>query len=249
MKKQIVLWTAGIVLFGALLFVVGRLSATEPASQGPPAYSLSPGAVGMSGGSAAYMSGGSAVYLYDFSTTASASAEELVADIQRYLERQDNPDLAVARLREFGRAYQAEVIERSSGRHALGLMVGKGTLQISPKAGPNIFWNTKYGSTIAEVGGGYGMVGRMLRQSSPGQMAFGESEARRIAEQAVHQIDGDLQLDDDVAMFYGFYEFHVSRKGESVGEMDVNGYSGQVWYKDWGEQQLDVRDLTVDQGQ
>ncbi|MFQ6102644.1 MAG: hypothetical protein ACE5OS_15645 [Anaerolineae bacterium] len=236
MKRQIVLWTVGIVLFGALLFVLGRLSGGAPVlQQRPPAYSLAPGGVGM-------VSGG-ATYRYGFVVDEFLSTDEVVTAIQGYLNRQGNPDLVVARLREFNRAYQAEVVERSTGRHAYGLMVSKATAQISPKAGPNLSWNTRYGSMIAEVGGGYGMLGRLLPEVSVGEMTLTEPEARSIAQEAVKELGAGLELGDETAVFYGFYEFYVLRDEEPVGELDVNGYSGQVWYKDWGEPQRSVRDL------
>ncbi len=156
----------------------------------------------------------------------------------------DNPGLIVARLREFTYAYQVEVAERSTGRHVFDLMLGKGTLQNSPKAGPNIFWNTKYGSMIAEVGGGYGMLGRVLSREPSNDMSLTEPMARATAEEAIEGLDADLKLTDGVKVFYGFYEYTLSWEGELVGELDVNGYTGQVWYKDWGEPQLGDQDLT-----
>lgn len=241
MKKQIILWTVGIILFGAVVFALGRLSGGGAASQTPPEYSLSPGGMGMISGGAGYFLGGGTT-MYDTSTIA-APAEELVAEVQQYLDRLDDPDLSLARLREFRWAYQAEVVERSTGRYAFGLMMAKGTSQISPKAGPNLFWNTKYGSMIAEVGGGYGMVGRMLSQNPAGDMSITQAEARSIAEKAVAEIGSNLKLHDEVDTYYGFYEFHVLRAGNLVGELDVNGYNGQAWYKDWGEPQLSVENL------
>lgn len=234
MKRQIVLWTAAVVLFGAVLFVLGRMSGGSPAPQSPPAYSLSPGVTGMVGGGYAY---------YELSASDALPAEELVAEVRRYLDRQADPDLALARLREFTWAYQADVVERSTGRHAFGLMVGKATAQISPKAGPNLFWNTKYGSMIAEVGGGYGMLGRLLSHVSVGEMRLAEPEARSIAEKAMKELGADFAVTDETAVFYGFYEFYVLRDGEPSGELDVNGYSGQVWYTDWRDPQRSVRNL------
>ncbi len=239
MKKQIALWTVVVVVFGAVVFALGRISGGGPAPQSPPAYSLSPGVTGM-------ISGG-ASYVYDSSTSGFMPTEELIAAVQRYLDRQDNPDLTLGHLREFRWAYQAEIVERSTGRHAFGLMVGKTTAQISPKVGPNLFWNTKYGSMIAEVGGGYGMVGRLLPQEPVSEMPLTEPEARSIAEEATKGIEANLKLDDESATFYGFYEFHVIREGELVGELDVNGYSGQVWYKEWGEPQRSVQNLVSSQ--
>jgi hypothetical protein len=239
MSKQTVFWSAVILLLGAVVFAVGLFSGRGLASQNPPVYSLSPGVTGMINGGAGYV--------YDGSTAGDLPVEEVTGAVQRYLDRLDNPDLALARLRKFRWAYQAEVVERSTGRHAFGLMVGKATADISPKAGPNLFWNTKYGSMIAEVGGGYGMVGRLLPQSPASDMPLTESEALGIAENAVKQEGSGLKLDDKTATFYGFYEFHTIRDGELVGELDVNGYNGQVWYEDWGEPQLSVQNLLGDQ--
>lgn len=251
MNKQIVFWTTVIVLAIAGLYALsigapaGLYPLSNRAPSGSPAqnlpdYSLSPGAIGMISGGAGYG--------YDYySTTGPVPTEDLVAEVQRYLDRLGNPELTVARLRELTRAYQAEVIERSTGRHAFDLMLGKGTRQVSPTAGPNLFWNTKYGPEIAEVGGGYGMLGRLLPRGSMSDMSLTESEARRIAEQAVNDLGADLKLDDEAATFYGFYQFHVIWEGELVGELDVNGYSGQTWYNGWGEPQLSVQDLTSGQ--
>jgi hypothetical protein len=134
-------------LIGAGIFFLGRLSSSQPAPQGPPAFSLSQGPMGLLGGGTGY------VFDYTYASSyETATPEELVQPIQCYLDRLGNPDLAVARLREFQWAYQAEIFERSTGRHAFGLMMGKGSFQLSPKAGPNIFWITQYGSLIAALG-------------------------------------------------------------------------------------------------
>lgn len=238
MKRQIILWTVGIILFAAAIFALARLSGGGSASQTPPKYSLSPGSTGM-----LFSSG--TTYVYDTSAIVDRPTEELVAKAQQYLDRLDNPDLSLARLREFRWAYQAEVVERSTGRFAFGLMIGKDATQISPKAGPNLFWNTKYGSMIAEVGGGYGMVGRMLPQESVSDMPITQAEARSIAEKAVAGVNANFKLDNDTDAYYGFYEFHVLQDDELVGELDVNGYNGQVWYKEWGEPQFSVQNLVA----
>ena len=96
---------------------------------------------------------------------------------------------------------------------------------------------------IAEIGGGYGMIGRLLPQALDSNMVVTEAEARALAEEAVTQVNADLELANDTATFYGFYEFIAVLDGEPVGEVDVDGYSGQVWYKDWGEPQISVQDV------
>ncbi len=235
MKRETVVWAVGIVLAVIGLYGLIRLSGSGPDPHSPAIYSLSPGAVGM-------LSNGDS-YAYDFASFEPVPTEKMMTVVQRYLDQQGNPDLTVTRLREFSRSYQADVVERSTGRHAFGIMLNKDTLQVSPKAGPNLFWNTKYGSLIAEVGGGYGMRGRLLPEAPQGEMSLTESEAQRIAQNAVQELDAKLKLAGDTAVFYGFYEFPVIRDGQIMGELDVNGYSGQVWYRDWGEPSIDVQDL------
>lgn len=243
MKKEAILLAAAIVLVGVAAFALGNLSSDSSDGNGSPAaFSLSPGIQGMIGDSG---------YYYDLYSETEAGAvlttDEIVSRIQDYVEQQNNPNLAVARLREFNLAYQAEVVERDTGRHAFDLMVTKGASRISPAAGPNILWNTKYGPTIAEIGGGYGMLGRVLAQPTPGEMSFNETEARRIAETAASDLDADLTVQDESpATFYGFYEFYLDRDGEAVGALAVNGYSGQVWFEDWGTAQLSQQTLSED---
>lgn len=243
MKKEAILLVVIIVLVGIAAFALGNLSSGSADGNGStPSFSLSPGVQGM-------LTGGSG-YTYGFYSGAEngvdLSADLIVSEIQDYVDRQDNPDLVVAHLREFALAYQAEVIEQSAGRHAFALMVSKDASQISPAAGPNIMWNTKYGPTIAEIGGGYGMLGRVLAQPSP-DMTLSEAEARDIAEAAVEALDAGLSLENDTAAtFYGFYEFTLDRDEEPVGALALNGYSGQVWFEDWGDPQLNDQNLMED---
>lgn len=251
MKKETLLWIVGAAIVGAALFALGVLfsrGVDTSAPQEPPAYSLSLGSGGMIGGGSGYY--------YGFGITNDLPLENVVNDIQTYLARLNNPDLALSRLRQFDLAYQASVVERSTGRYAFGLMVS--AAQISPEAGPDVFWNTKYGPLIAEVGGGYGMLGRLLPQESSGDMPVTEAEARssalgaipalntdrsESAEVATPTASRDLSLGDETATFYGFYEFTVTQAGEPVGVLDVNGYSGQTWFKDWGGPALSVHNM------
>lgn len=243
MKKEAILLAVIIILVGVAAFALGNLSSgsTDGNNGSIASFSLSPGIQGMLTGDSGYYYG----FYSDAETRSVLSTDVVVSEIQDYVDRQNNPDLVVARLREFALVYQAEVIERSTGRHAFDLMVSKGASQISPAAGPNIMWNTKYGPTIAEIGGGYGMLGRVLAQPSPGDMTLSEAEARDIAESAIEDMaDTSLLLENDTAAtFYGFYEFYLDRDGEAVGALAVNGYSGQVWFEDWGAPQLNDQNL------
>lgn len=231
------MWIAGAILLGAVLIGGVLLVNNNQTPPRQPAYSLSPGPMGMTSGNVTYG--------YILAGNEEISTENLVERIQTYLDRYDDPDLVVARLREFELAYQVEVVERSTGRYAFGLMVDKATTQVSPEAGPNVFWNTAYGTMIAEVGGGYGMLGRLLPQEPVDEIALTATAARDRASQAIQELD-NLELDDEVKVFYGFYEFTVMQDGDAVGELDVNGYSGQIWFKEWSQPQLSVADLSTD---
>ncbi|MDF1499707.1 MAG: hypothetical protein P1P76_04470 [Anaerolineales bacterium] len=213
------------------------MDTTSPGSANTRAYSLAEGSMGMFGAS-----GG---YLYGFDVSSPTPREEVVNAVRIFLDRWDNPDLQIGRTREFKFAYRVDVIERSTGRFAFGLMFGKATWQVSPEAGPNILWNTKYGTSIAEVGGGYGMIGRMLTtRDTDAPMPITEKSAREIAIRAVDEFGEDLALGEAVDMYYGFYEFYLTdSNAEPVGELDVNGYSGQVWFKDWGAPQRTAQEL------
>jgi hypothetical protein len=237
MKRQNLFWITVTILIVVILLALGSLAAEDVSAENPPpVYSLSPGTVGMIAGPG-YVSDGANFQM----------PEKLVADaVRRYLERQDNPDLAVARQLEFYSAYQIDVIEQSNSRYAFGLMVGKDSGQVSPKAGPNIFWNTKYGAQLGEIGDGYGMVGHLTTSTVTDEMPLAESEARSLAATSVRQIDDDLKLDGEPRSYYGFYQFDVDKDGELVGELAVNGYSGQVWYEQWGEPLMAVQNLAGD---
>jgi hypothetical protein len=237
--RRIVTAVVIIVLIAAGMFLLGRVSVdtTPPGSPSTRAYSLAEGSMGMFGAS-----GG---YLYGFDVSNPTPREQVVNAVRVFLDRWQNPDLQISRIREFEFAYQVDVIERSTGRFAFGLMFGKATWQVSPEAGPNIFWNTKYGTSIAEVGGGYGMIGRMLTtRDSDAPMPITLESAREIAQIAIDDVSEDLALSEAVDVYYGFYEFYLTDSNtEPVGELDVNGYSGQVWFKDWGASQQRAQEL------
>ncbi|NOZ72120.1 MAG: hypothetical protein GXP38_09435, partial [Chloroflexi bacterium] len=186
MKKQIAIWTTVILLGAVVVYTLVRLPGDTSVPQSPPDFSLSRGPTGMVDGSASYF------FSYNDSVGSPIPPDQLIATIQSYLRSQGDENLKVVRLREFVWVYQAEIVERSTGRNAFGLMISKYTGQISPKAGPNIFWNTRYGSKIAEVGGGYGMVGRLLPLPPQQEIALAEEAARQIAASAIKEVDSTL---------------------------------------------------------
>lgn len=226
MRQQNLYGLMAVVLIVVALLALGSFMAENVAAENSPdIFSFSPGAVGMITGPG-YVTNGATFEL----------PNEMVVDaVQAYVEQYGNQDLTVARQLEFSLAYQVELIEQSSGRYAFSLMVGKDSGQVSPKAGPNLLWNTRYGPALAEVGGGYGMAGRLVNQTSTDKMSLPESEAHGLATLSTRAIDEGLTLDGTARRYYGFYQFDLRRGGTLVGTLTVNGYSGQVWYEKWGE--------------
>ncbi len=162
---------------------LGRISVNATPSQPARVYSLSQELMGMLGSDSGYV--------YSFDLEASPPGEEVIGAVQDFLKGMGNPDLTLSRLREFEFAYQAEIVEMSSGRHAFHLMFGKATWRIPPEAGPNVFWNTKYDSMIAEVGGGYGMLGRLIPSFDPSQI-MSISEPETFARERASDLPGGL---------------------------------------------------------
>ncbi len=100
-------------------------------------------------------------------------------------------------------------------------------------------WSRVRGERILEVGVGTGK--NMPYYPSQAQVTAIDLSEKMLAQ--ARKRAQQLGLEDETAVFYGFYEFYVVRDEEPVGELDVNGYSGQVWYKDWGVPQRSVQNL------
>ncbi len=142
--------------------------------------------------------------------------EQAKAIANRYLAAQNNPGLEIAELEEWEFNFYAEAKEKSTGIKAFQILVDKYSGAVSPEMGPNMMWNTKYG-----------MMGFQA-----GTMTVTGEQAEALAQKFM-----DLWLPDAKAenegMFYGYYHFDAEKDGRTYGMLDVNGYSGQVWYHTW----------------
>lgn len=145
---------------------------------------------------------------------------------------------------EFDNQFYAEVTEKSSGVHAFELLVNKWTGDIVPEPGPNMMWNTKYGTMgMGMMGGGmmggprwgWGGRGGYSPWGNPGrEMPLTAEQARTYAQQFLDARLPGARAEKDADLFYGYYTIHVLNKDGSVlGMLGVNGYSGWVWYHEW----------------
>jgi len=224
---SVLTWTAWTALAAAtvvgLAIVAGGPRTVQPL---PETYSLSRGTIGMLGGTSA---------AYGLEEPGIEPAPGRVQEaVGAYLVRVNQPGLASARLYEFGHAYQADIFDTTTHRPAFALMIGKATLEVSPKAGPNLLWNTRYGGALADLGGGYGMTGRQVVSAELPDPNLTQAQARRLALGALDAYPR-FTLSAEVADFDGYYEYHLLSEGQLVGDLDVNAYTGQLWMNQWGQ--------------
>jgi len=155
------------------------------------------------------------------------AAEQITIDeaaeaVERYLGAYGQ-DLVLAEVMEFAWNFYAEVEEKSTGIHAMELLIDKYTGQVYPEMGPNMIWNTKYSP----------MAGMMGSQNTvTAEMPITTEQAKALAQQF---LDANLPgvTVGEADTFYGYYTLHTLRDGQIEGMLSVNGYKGGVWYHDW----------------
>ncbi len=135
---------------------------------------------------------------------------------KKYLAAKNNPDLEVADLEEWEFNFYVEYKEKSTGIKAFQTLTDKYSGIVSPEMGPNMMWNTKYG-----------MMG-----TQPSAMTLTKEQAMASAQQFLDSRLPGTKAEDS-GMFYGYYHFDVKKDNKMYGMLDVNGYSGQVWYHTW----------------
>jgi hypothetical protein len=165
-------------------------------------------------------------------------------------------DLVPKEVMEFSNHFYVLVVEKSTGKGALELIVQRNGA-VHPEPGPNMMWNTKYGHM---AGAGWGMRGRgMMGQGAPGwgpgmmgpggpgygpgqgQAPFqGQVPAQTVTRQRARQLAAQFLAQtspgatpDEGTEFYGYFTFDVERAGQIVGMLSVNAYTGRVWYHTW----------------
>ena len=186
---------------------------------------MGPGMMGPGGG-APYNQGGSLLTM-----------DQAVQIANQYLSSTGSSNLQLAMVHQFTNSYEAEYIEKGTDIHAFEILIDPSSGAAFPEMGPNVMWNTKYG----HLGG---MMGGPNPSSATTNMPVSADTARNNAQQ---WLDANLQgttLGSGVDTAYGYYEMDVERNGQHYGEIDVNGYSGQVWYEEWHGPVVQTREIT-----
>ncbi len=135
---------------------------------------------------------------------------------KRYLSAQNAADLELGDLEEWEYNFYAEYKEKSTGTKAFQIVIDKYSGIVSLEMGPTMMWNTKYGMAGLQAGA----------------MTVTKEQATGFAQQFLDsRLPGTMA--EEEGSFYGYYHFDVEKDGKMYGMLDVNGYSGQVWYHTW----------------
>ncbi|MCF8020597.1 MAG: hypothetical protein K9L62_14525 [Vallitaleaceae bacterium] len=187
----------------------------------------------------------------------------LKEEVEDYIDRYDN-GLAIADIFIYEDSeFYFSIVEESTGRGAMELLVNPYTKEVFPEFGPNMMWNLKYG--MHNNGGmmGRGMMGNQRFGNRSGMMSgrgiidnsydddyfnsnftedneIDDKEAYAIGEAYLMENNNELTLGEEYHEFYGYYTFHIEKDGKPTGMLSVNGYTGEVWYHDWHGELIEI---------
>lgn len=200
---------------GGMMNGTGSRSATPGPWSGGMMGSHGPGYGGMMGG---WTQGGT--------SGQSISIDQARKNVQSYMERYGNPNLAIDEVMEFQRNFYAIIMDTSTGHGAMEVLVNKSTGAVFPEFGPAMMWNTQYGMMSQGVG-------RMMGYQQPsGAMTVSAEKAVQIARQWLEQNRPGAAAESP-DQFPGYYTVHFRESGKIAGMLSVNGYTGQVWFHTW----------------
>jgi hypothetical protein len=145
---------------------------------------------------------------------------------QQYLQSLNNADLAICEIEQYTLNFYVQYYEKSTGIGAFEMLIDKNSGRIYPEMGPNMMWNTKYGSSMMG-----GMMGRFTGTQT-GTMTVTPNQAQANAQQFLNTYYPGTTV-GEVTSFYGYYHVMVENAGTPYGMLSVNGYTGQVWYHTW----------------
>jgi hypothetical protein len=167
------------------------------------------------------------------------TVDETKQAIQSYLTGLNNADLTLKEVMVFNNNAYGLIVEKSTGKGALEVLVDPLSKTVSPEFGPNMMWNQKYSPMGA---GGYrrGMMGafgaRGATQPSTAnvvEMTVTSTQAIQYAQEYLDKNVAGTKAASDPMAFYGYYTLDYTKDGKPAGMMSVNGYSGQVWLHTW----------------
>lgn len=222
----------------------GNLQNNGSAQYGP-GWMMGGGMHGMMGGSMMFNSNN------PFFATKPLSLAETTETLNTYLATLNDSNLVVNDIMIFDNHAYAEIIEKDSGIGVMEVLIDPTTKAVYPEMGPNMMWNLKYGMMSGYGGygmgrmmGGYGnnMMGRFGATEVSAEMTVTPDQAVKAAQTYLDAYfsQTNLTVEEHADPFYGYYTLHVSRDGQTVGMLSVNGFSGQVFPHTWHGKLLEM---------
>jgi hypothetical protein len=165
--------------------------------------------------------------------------DETKKAMESYLTSLNKPDLALTEVMVFNNNAYGLIVEKSTGKGALEVLVNPLTKTVTPEFGPNMMWNLKY-SPMGNGGCGRGMMGSAntcgaIQPSTANvtEMTVTAAQATQYAQQYLDKNAAGTKAASDAMAFYGYYTLDYTKDGKPVGMLSVNGYTGQVWQHSW----------------
>lgn len=129
----------------------------------------------------------------------------------------------------------------ASGAGLSELLVDRYTGVVQPEYGPNMIWNTRFGTGMTGNQGsqgqgmmgnqGQGMMGATPNQSALAQLRYNQASAQKLANTfLVAYLPGAKVLEG--LGFPGYFTFDYGRKGIE-GMLSVSAFTGDVWVHTW----------------
>jgi len=167
------------------------------------------------------------------------TVDESKQAVESYLTSMNNSDLALKEVMVFNNNAYGLIVEKSTGKGALEVLVDPLIKAVSPEFGPNMMWNLKY-SPMGMGGYGRGMMGTrgtygavQPSTANVAEMTVTAAQATQNAQQYLDKNIAGTKAASDPMAFYGYYTLDYTKDGKPVGMLSVNGYTGQVWLHTW----------------
>lgn len=183
---------------------------------------------------------------YNTYTGEPASIEKAQTAFEAYVAGLSNDDLELHEIMVFSQNAYAVVVEKSSGKGAMELLLDFASGEVYPEIGPNHMWNLKYGMMGGGRNGalGCGIGYRANTDSATNtELTVTETDAKFAAQAYLDANEPGASVADKGMAFYGYYTFDYSVDGKVAGMLSVNGYNAQVWPHTWHGQFVDEWEL------
>ncbi len=184
-------------------------------------------AQGMMGGYSQGMMGGMRMAIY----TANAKP---IADAVAYKSLNDyavryGTNVKLKDIMTFSENVYAQVVDAKTGAGYGEILFDRYSGTVQPEPGPNMMWNTQYGT--GWVGTDMMSHNNTRTMGTASAVKYAEPAAQKLAVQFLSSYLPNTKLHEAQA-FPGYYTYDYGR-GEIEGMLSVNAFTGEIWVHTW----------------